>query len=93
MDDEIERINRGETLLFISVRIGGPPPQPDQRFGMLAYRDRGDEFVNTDLRLPEGQLKSSQTPSGKCGRISAATTPESLNEAPHVTVHEPEWRP
>ena len=43
MDDEIERIK--ETLLFISVRISGPPSQPDQRFGMVVYRDRGDEFV------------------------------------------------
>ena len=52
MDDEIERIK--ETLLFISVRISGPPSQPDQRSGMVAYKDRGDEFVNTNLRLPEG---------------------------------------
>ena len=43
MADEIDQIKR--TLLSISARVSGLPSQPDLRFGMVSYRDRGDEYV------------------------------------------------
>ena len=90
MDDEIERIK--ETLLFISVRISGPTSRPDQRFGMVAYRDRGDEFVNTDLAASRRTVEEFSDTTRQV-RAHAGTTPESLNGQPHGAVHEREWRP
>ena len=43
MADEIDRIK--DTLLSIASRIADLPSQPDLRFGMVSYRDRGDEYV------------------------------------------------
>ena len=43
MSDEIDQIK--STLLSISSRISDLPSDTDLRFGMVAYRDRGDDFV------------------------------------------------
>ena len=89
MADEIEQIK--DTLLSIASRISDLPSQPDLRFGMVAYRDRGDAFVTQlyDFEADAGQFLN--TIRGVVAN-GGGDYPESLNEAMHVAVHEPQWR-
>ena len=89
MADEIEQIKT--TLLSISTRISDLPSQPDLRFGMVAYRDRGDEFVTrtydfeADTQTFLNSIRGVQADGG-------GDEAESLNEALHAAVNGPEWR-
>ena len=89
MADEIDRIK--DTLLSISARISDLPSQPDLRLGMVSYRDRGDEYVtrvfdfDADAGRFSNTIRSVQADGG-------GDEPESLNEALHVALNEPDWR-
>ena len=89
MADEIDRIK--DTLLSISARISDLPSQPDLRLGMVSYRDRGDEYVtrvfdfDADAWRFSDTIRSVQADGG-------GDEPESLNEALHVALNEPDWR-
>ena len=89
MADEIGQIKT--TLVSISERIGDLPSRPDLRFGMVTYRDRGDDFVtrlydfNADVPAFASTIRDVVADGGN-------DTPESLNEALHVAVHRPNWR-
>ena len=89
MADEIGQIKA--TLLSIATRISDLPSQPDLRMGMVAYRDRGDEFVTRLYDFEAEPARFLET----IQRVVADggdDYPESLNEAFHVAVHEPQWR-
>ncbi len=90
MADEIDQIKA--TLLSISSRISDLPSQPDLRFGMVAYRDRGDAFVTRVYDFEPDPQRFVETIRGVVA-LGGGDYPESLNEALHVAVHEPEWRP
>ena len=90
MADEIDQIKA--TLLSISSRISDLPSQPDLRFGMVAYRDRGDDFVTQVYDFEPDPQRFVETIRGVVAH-GGGDYPESLNEALHVAVHEPEWRP
>ena len=89
MADEIDQIKN--TLLSIASRISDLPSKPDLRFGMVAYRDRGDDFVtrvydfSDDVESFRNTIRSVRADGGN-------DEPESLNEAYRVAIHEPEWR-
>ena len=89
MADEIDRIK--DTLLSISARISDLPAQPDLRLGMVSYRDRGDDYITRvfDFDANAGRfsdtIRSVQADGG-------GDEPESLNEALHVALNEPDWR-
>ena len=89
MADEIDQIK--DTLLSISSRISDFPSQPDLRFGMVAYRDRDDEFVTRvydfdhDVERFRNSIRNVEADGG-------GDEPESLNEAYHVAINEPDWR-
>lgn len=89
MADEIDQIK--DTLLSISARIGELPSRPDLRFGMVAYRDRGDEFITRVYDFDHDVQKFSNT-IREVVADGGGDDPESLNEALHVAVHEPSWR-
>ena len=89
MDDEIDQIK--DTLLSISSRISDLPSQPDLRFGMVAYRDREDEFVTRLYDFEPDATRFVDTIRGVVA-YGGGDYPESLNEALHVAVHEPSWR-
>jgi Mg-chelatase subunit ChlD len=65
-------------------------PSPDLRLGLVAYRDRGDEYVTrcfdltNDIDAVYGQLQSFQAAGG-------GDTPESVNQALNVAVHRMSW--
>ena len=89
MSDEIEQIKT--TLLSIASRISDLPSQPDLRFGMVAYRDRGDEFVTRtyDFEADIGKFLDSIRGVQADG---GGDEPESLNEALHAAVNGVAWR-
>ena len=89
MADEIDQIKA--TLLSISARIGDLPSRPDLRFGMVAYRDRGDEFITRVYDFDHDVQQFSNT-IREVVADGGGDDPESLNEALHVAVHEPSWR-
>ena len=89
MADEIEQVK--DTLLSISSRINALPSQPDLRFGMVAYRDRGDAFVTRVYDFEPDAQRFLDTIRGVVAE-GGGDYPESLNEALHVAVHQPEWR-
>ena len=89
MADEIEQVK--DTLLSISSRIIALPSQPGLRFGMVAYRDRGDEFVTRLYDFEPDAQRFLDTIRGVAAE-GGGDYPESLNEALHVAVHQPEWR-
>ena len=89
MDDEIAQIR--DTLLSIASRISDLPSQPDLRLGLVAYRDRGDEFVTRVYDFEPDAERFLDTIRGVVAK-GGGDIPESLNEALHVAVHEPGWR-
>ena len=72
MADEIERIKA--TLLSIAARISDLPSQPDLRFGMVAYRDRGDTLVTRTFPFTR-DIPSSPTPYERYRPMAATTRP------------------
>ena len=89
MADEIGQIKA--TLLSISARISDLPSRPDLRLGMVAYRDRGDDFVTRVYDFEAEPARFLETIRGVVAD-GGNDYPESLNEALHVAVHEPQWR-
>ena len=89
MADEIDRIK--DTLLSISARITDLPSQPDLRFGMVSYRDRGDDYITRvfDFDADAGRFSDTIRSVEAHG---GGDEPESLNEALHVALNAPEWR-
>jgi Mg-chelatase subunit ChlD len=89
MADEIAKIQ--DTIFDVAAQIDALPGQPDVRYGMVTYRDRGDAFVTKTFDFtPEVQDFS-----GSLSTVSAdggGDTPESLNEALHQAVNGVEWR-
>ena len=89
MSDEIQQLK--ENMIAISERIHALPSNPDVRFGMTIYRDRGDLFISRtfdftpDIELFTGEL-------AKVVAEGGGDYPESLNEGFHNAIHLPEWR-
>lgn len=89
MADEIEQIK--STLVSISERINVLPSRPDLRFGMVTYRDRGDEFVTRVYHFEPDVQKFANVIQGVAAD-GGGDNPESLNEALHTAIRSPEWR-
>lgn len=89
MADEIGRLKT--TLRSIANEVAQLPSRPDTCFGLVAYRDKGDEFLlrshdfTIDLGAFQGVLNALQANGG-------GDYPEAMNEALHETVHRLSWR-
>jgi hypothetical protein len=89
MGDEISQLK--ENIRAISAQIDALPTQPDVRFGLVTYRDRGDAYVTQAFDF---------TPSvEQFAEILAAVEadgggdyPEDLNEGLSQAIHNVEWR-
>ncbi len=89
MSDEINRIK--QTLVSISQRVSDLPSQPDLRFGMVTYRDRGDDYVTQTYDFDHNVRRFTRA----VRNVSADggnDYPESLNEALHQAVNNVSWR-
>jgi Mg-chelatase subunit ChlD len=89
MGDEIDQLK--DNVLSISAQIDALPSRPDVRFGLVHYRDRGDEYVvrradfTSDTQAFQRELQDVMAGGG-------GDDPESLNEALHVAINEMDWR-
>ena len=74
----------------ICNQIAGGKPTPDLRVGLVAYRDKGDDYVTKvvdltdDLDKIHAQLKTFTAGGG-------GDTPEHVNKALYDAVHEVKW--
>ncbi len=89
MSDEIEQLKRN--MIRVAERIQDLPAQPDVRFGMTVYRDRGDLFVSRTLDFtPDVAAFVQELQAVEAG--GGGDYAESLNEALYKAIHLPEWR-
>lgn len=89
MDDEIAKLKG--TLHTIAAQVAQLPSRPDTCFGLVAYRDRTDDFMvrshdfTNDLGAFQAVLDNLQAAGG-------GDYPEAMNEALHETIHTMSWR-
>jgi Mg-chelatase subunit ChlD len=89
MGDEIGKLK--SSLRSITDEVTRLPSHPDLCLGLVAYRDRGDEFfvrshdLTNDVNAFQGVLNSLQAAAG-------GDEPEAMNEALHEAVHHISWR-
>ncbi|MBS0450708.1 MAG: VWA domain-containing protein [Proteobacteria bacterium] len=89
MGDEIAKLRA--TLHTIARQVAALPSRPDTCFGLVAYRDKGDDFLlrrhdlTNDLGGFQQVLDALQAAGG-------GDYPEAMNEALHDAVHNISWR-
>jgi len=88
MADEIDAVKVRIREMISEIAVGEPPP--DVRFGIVAYRDRGDEYVTAtyDLTRDIDQIVENLDQIEANG---GGDYPESLNQALHAALHELSW--
>lgn len=89
MADEIDQVKN--TLLSVSERIHSLPSEPDLRFGMVTYRDRGDDYITRTFDFDSDVRQFLHTIRG-VHADGGGDYPESVNEALHEAVQGPSWR-
>jgi Mg-chelatase subunit ChlD len=90
MADEIDKLKA--TLRTITAEVAQLPSRPDLCLGLVAYRDRGDEFLLRSHDFTDdvgGFLRDALLPLRAGG---GGDYPEAMNEALHETVHQLSWR-
>ncbi|MBN1264948.1 MAG: VWA domain-containing protein [Anaerolineales bacterium] len=89
MSDEILQLK--DNMIEISEAISRLPSNPEARFAMTIYRDRGDEFVSRSFDFtPDVAFFTSELE--KVSADGGGDYPESLNEGFHNALILPEWR-
>ena len=88
MADEIRQIKN--TLSSIARQVSSLQSNPDLRFGMVSYRDRGDEYV-TRLYDFDGDVERFQHTIRGVLANGGDDYPESLNQALHEAVNDASW--
>ncbi|GAB4206941.1 MAG: hypothetical protein OHK0022_34600 [Roseiflexaceae bacterium] len=88
MDDEISRIQ--QTIDSIAQRIDGFNPRPALRFGLVAYRDRGEEYVTRVYDFTP-DLPAFRTTLLSVQAFGGGDEPEALNEALHAAIQQVNW--
>lgn len=89
MGDEIAKLKA--TVATIANEVARLPAKPDLCFGLVAYRDKGDEYLirsqdfTNDLSAFQSALNQLQAGGG-------GDYPEAMNEALQETVHSLSWR-
>lgn len=89
MDDEIDKLKA--SMANVADQITNLPEQPDVRYGLVAYRDRGDDYVVRPYDFTY-DLYDFQRNLAAVDADGGGDTPESLNEALHVSLNGLSWR-
>ena len=90
MADEIEVVKRHVAAMMARIRSGQPAPRV--RFGLVAYRDHGDQFVTRVWALTDRVDQLEEALRG-LSADGGGDTPEAVAEALHAAVHELAWDP
>lgn len=88
MADEIDVVKGQVRKMMRAVQSG--QPRPEVRFGLVTYRDRGDEYVTRTLPLTD-DVESIEQAVENLVADGGGDTPEAVNEALHVAVAEMNW--
>jgi Mg-chelatase subunit ChlD len=89
MGDEIDKLR--SSMQAMAEQIGRLPSKPQICFGLVAYRDRGDQFFVRAHDLTD-DLGAFQQVLGGLRAGGGGDYPEALNEALHTAVHRISWR-
>ena len=89
MADEIHQIK--STLHSTARQVSNLPSNPNLKFGMVSYRDRGDEYV-TRLYKFDSDVKRFSQSIDEVRADGGYDDPESLNQALHEAVNDMKWR-
>ncbi|HQK94292.1 MAG TPA: protease complex subunit PrcB family protein [Armatimonadota bacterium] len=90
MADEIEVVK--EKMRDMVAQIASGDPAPRVRFGLVLYRDRGDEYVTKVIELTD-DIDAMVAHIAEVQAAGGGDEPESLNEALHVALHDMNWDP
>ena len=90
MADEIDVVKRHLAAMMARIRSGQPAPRV--RFGLVAYRDYGDEFVTRVWGLNDRADELEAALRG-LSADGGGDTPEAVAEALHAAVLELAWDP
>ncbi|MCG8346573.1 MAG: VWA domain-containing protein [Chloroflexales bacterium] len=88
MSDELRRIQ--DTLDSIVQRIDTFQPRPNLRLGLVAYRDRGDEYVTLTYDFTANVVRFREVLNGLAAD-GGGDTPEAVNEALHEAIQGVQW--
>ncbi|MCE1247900.1 MAG: VWA domain-containing protein [Firmicutes bacterium] len=88
MQDEIDVVKNKIQEMISKISSG--QPKPEVRYGVVAYRDRGDEFVTKKFDF-SGQLEQVRSYVNQLQADGGGDTPESVNEALHVAIDNMDW--
>lgn len=89
MSDEISRLK--DTLYEIHRQVTNLPVKADIRFGMVLYRDRGDEYVTRSFDFT-GDVEKFQIELDKVSAGGGGDTPESMLPAIAQALDDLSWR-
>ena len=89
MGDEIDKLKT--TMADIADQIATLPERPDVRYGLVAYRDRGDAFVVRPVDFT-ANLGDFQRNLAALRADGGGDEPEALNEALHRSLNDLHWR-
>ncbi len=89
MADEINKVQ--STIFDVAAQIDALPSQPNVRYGMVTYRDRGDSFITNSYEFTPNVRDFAQNLSAVFAD-GGGDYPESLNEGLHDALHKVEWR-
>jgi len=90
MGSQIDRLKK--TLQAIHFQLTELPTKPDIRFGLVAYRDRGDDYV-TRVTQFTADVGVFQKQIDKLDADGGGDTPEDLQAGLEKAMHELSWRP
>jgi hypothetical protein len=88
MGDEIEVVKAN--IRDIISEISQAQPAPDVRYGIVAYRDRGDQYVTKSWQFTRDVQAISRTLAGIVAD-GGGDKPEAVSEALHVSLHTMTW--
>jgi Mg-chelatase subunit ChlD len=89
MQGQIDRLK--QTLKAIHFQLTSLPMRPDIRFGMVAYRDRGDEY-QTRVTQFTSNVESYQAMLERLIADGGGDAPEDLQTALEAAMHQLKWR-
>ena len=88
MGDEIDVVK--EKIVDIARNISAGQPRPDVRFGIVAFRDRGDAYVTKAFAFSR-EIADVQRTLRTLDANGGGDEPESVAEGLYAAVHELQW--